>query len=162
AAIPDPQGEREWPLLQCLDAADPGPTVAGGAGRALVGGVGGRWDLPLRPVTDPGRDLLDRHPTPNSERLPPRWPRALLHPHGRGGPLSTDARPRGLLSDGLGRQRPADRAPGAELLRRPVRSPPTVRPGLRCTREAGKRRRSHLATQLLGVVRSSGRRGRKG
>ena len=43
---------------------------------------------------------------------------------------------RGLLPDGLGRQRPAHRAPGPELLRRPLRPDAAVRPGLRAARRA--------------------------
>ena len=53
--------------------------------------------------------------------------------------LPADARARGVLPDGLGRQRPADRAPGAELLRRAVRPVAAVRPGLRAAGEAGAR-----------------------
>ena len=48
-------------------------------------------------------------------------PRVLLHPHRPGRALPADARQGRVLPDGLGRQRPADRAPGAELLRRPLR-----------------------------------------
>ena len=44
-----------------------------------------------------------------------------LHPHRHHRPLPAHAGPRGLLPDGLGRQRPPHRAPGAELLRRAVR-----------------------------------------
>ena len=44
-------------------------------------------------------------------------------------PLPADARARGLLPDGLGRQRPAHRAPGPELLRGPVRPDAALRPG---------------------------------
>ena len=43
-------------------------------------------------------------------------PRLLLHPHRRDRAVPADARPRGLLPDGLGRQRAADRAPGAARL----------------------------------------------
>ena len=59
-----------------------------------------------------------------------------LHPHRLHRPLPAHARPRGLLPDGLGRQRPADRAPGAELLRRALRPVAALRPRLRAARRA--------------------------
>ena len=61
-----------------------------------------------------------------------------LHPHRRHRPVPADARPRGVLSDGLGRQRTAHRAPSAELLRRPVRSVAAVRAGARRPDRAGR------------------------
>ena len=45
---------------------------------------------------------------------------------------------RGLLPDGLGRQRPRHRAAGAELLRRALRSDRRLGPGLRAARQAGR------------------------
>ena len=62
-----------------------------------------------------------------------------LHPHRLHRPLPADARLRGLLPDGLGRQRPADRAPGAELLRRALRR-------RRCPTTPTSSRRSRAAT----------------
>ena len=53
--------------------------------------------------------------------------------------------PRGLLPDGLGRQRPPHRAPGAELLRRALRPVAAVRPRLRAAREAAASRRSPIS-----------------
>ena len=50
-----------------------------------------------------------------------------------------------LLPDGLGRQRPADRAARAELLRRALRAAPAVRPGVRPAGEAGQGRDPDLA-----------------
>ncbi len=47
------------------------------------------------------------------------------------GAVPADARARGLLPDRLGRQRPRDRAPRAELLRRAVRPVAAPRPGVR-------------------------------
>ena len=47
----------------------------------------------------------------------------------------------GLLPDGLGRQRPAHRAPGAELLRRALRPEPPLRPRLRAAGRAAARTR---------------------
>ena len=72
-----------------------------------------------------------------------------------------------LLPDGLGRQRPADRAPGAELLRRALRPVPAVRPGVRA---AGRRRRAeeghaagqHQPAELRRAVPAADRRGREG
>ena len=50
--------------------------------------------------------------------------------------LPADARQVGVLPDGLGRQRPAHRAPGAELLRRALRPVAAVRPRLHPAGEA--------------------------
>ena len=50
------------------------------------------------------------------------------HAHRPGRALSADARQGSVLPDGVGRQRPADRAPRAELLRRALRSVAAVRP----------------------------------
>ena len=72
-----------------------------------------------------------------------------LHAHRLHRALPADARARGLLPDGLGRQRPADRAPGAELLRRALRPVAPLRPRLHAagrsrTQAAG----ADLAAQL--------------
>ena len=71
------------------------------------------------------------------QRQPARRARLLLHPHRPDRPLPADARQGGLLPDGLGRQRPADRAPGAELLRRALRPVAALRPRLHPAGEAG-------------------------
>ena len=63
-------------------------------------------------------------------------PRLLLHPHRPHRPLPADARQDRLLPDGLGRQRPADRAPGAELLRRPLRPVAALRRRLHARRRS--------------------------
>ena len=55
-------------------------------------------------------------------------PRVLLHPHRHRRPLPAHAGHAGLLPDGVGRQRPAHRAPGAELLRRALRPVAPLRP----------------------------------
>ena len=68
-----------------------------------------------------------------------------VHPHRHHRPLPAHARARGLLPDGLGRQRPADRAPGAELLRRPVRPVAAVRPDFAPPAKPGKQRDPDLA-----------------
>ena len=56
-----------------------------------------------------------------------------------------DARARGLLPDGLGRQRPADRAPRAEPLRRALRPLGGLRPRLRAARPASAPEREPVA-----------------
>ena len=126
--------------------------------------MGGPRHLPLRPHQDPRRDLLDRHAAADGQRLAARRPRLLLHPHRPDRPLPADARPRGLLPDGLGRQRPADRAPGAELLRRPLRPVAALRPGLRPAGEAAtpSDQIPISPAQLRRAVRAADRRGREG
>ena len=102
--------------------------------------MAGRRHLPLRPDQDPRAGLLDRHAAADGQRHAARRPRLLLHPHRRDRPLPADARPRGLLPDGLGRQRAADRAPGADYLRRPVRPVAALRPRLHPAGEAGPKK----------------------
>ena len=61
-------------------------------------------------------------------------------------PLPAHARQARLLPDGLGRQRPAHRAPGAELLRRALRPVAALRPGVRAARRSrGKEPGADLA-----------------
>ena len=107
------------------------------------GRTGGRRRAPTRSTgpQDRGRRLLDRHAAADRLRLAAHRPRLLLHPHRHRRPLPADARQGGLLPDGLGRQRPAHRAPGAELLRRALRPVAALRPGLRAARHAGRRSR---------------------
>ena len=99
-------------------------------------GAGGH--LPVRARAAARRGLLDRHAAAHGERLAARRPRLLLHPHRRRRALPAHARQVRLLSDGVGRQRAAHRAAGAELLRRPLRSVAAVRPVVRAAREAGQ------------------------
>ena len=82
------------------------------------------------------RDLLDRHAAADRVGLAARRPRLLLHAHRPDRPLPADARQGGLLPDGVGRQRPADRAPGAELLRRALRPVAALRRRLHAAGEA--------------------------
>ena len=79
---------------------------------------------------------LDRHAAADRQRIAARRPRVLVHAHRRHRALPADARQGGVLSDGLGRQRPADRAPRAELLRRALRSVAAVRSGVRAAGHA--------------------------
>ena len=73
----------------------------------------------VRPHQDARPDPLDRHAAADGQRQPaPRQRCSATLQTDSHRPLPAHARARGLLSDGLGRQRPADRAPGAELLRR--------------------------------------------
>ena len=114
-----------------------GQACARGSRGQVGGALEGRRHLPLRPHPAARERLLDRHPAADRERQPARRARLLLHPHRPDRPLPADARQVGLLPDGLGRQRPADRAPGAELLRRPLRPLAAVRRRLHAAGEAG-------------------------
>ena len=93
------------------------------SGPALAGG----GDLPLRPQPAARERLLHRHSAADGQRQAARRARVLLHPHRPGRALPADERQGRLLPDGLGRQRAAHRAPGAELLRRPLRPEPALR-----------------------------------
>ena len=124
-------------------------------------GMGGAGHLPLRPHQVARRGLLHRHSAAHGQRLAARRSRLLVHPHRLHRALQAHARLRGVLPDGLGRQRPAHRASRAELLRRALRSEPAVRPGVRA---AGRARRQapgpDLAEELRRAVRAADRRGR--
>ena len=128
----------------------------------MVGPLGGGGHLPIRPVGPPDEGVRHRHATTDGVGLPAHGSHVLVHPHRRRRSLPTDARLRGLLPHGLGRQRPADRAPGAELLRRPLRSRPPLRPVLLAPREAGPGHHLGVAAELHRAVRTLGRRGREG
>ena len=93
--------------------------------------------------------LRDRYAAAHGQRVAARRPRVFVHAHRHPRALSPDARPRGVLSDGMGRQRPADRTPRAELLRRSLRSVASVRRRLRC------RRRSPASTRSRCLVPTS-------
>ena len=56
------------------------------------------------------RDLLDRHPSANGEWVAARRTCIQLHAHRHHRQVPAHARARSVLPDGLGRQRPADRA----------------------------------------------------
>ena len=151
-------------ILCCLGLVD-------GAGQAnarwdrseMVSGLGGAGHVRVRSQQDPRPGVLDRHSPADGERVAARRARFLLHPHRLHGALQADARLRGLLSDGLGRQRPANRAPRAELLRRSLRSVAAVRPRFRAAREAGREEPvTDQSPQLRRAVRAPDRRGREG
>ena len=140
-----------------------GQACAGGARGDLVRALEGRRHLRVRPDEDPRAGLLHRHPSPDRLGVPPRRARVLLHAHRPGGALPADARQGGLLPDGLGRQRPAHRAPGAELLRRPLRPLAAVRRGLHPAREAGPEEAGpDQPAELRRAVRAARRAGRAG
>ena len=82
-------------------------------------------------------------PPPDGQRVAARRPRLQLHPHRHRRPLPAHAGQGGLLPDGVGRQRPAHRAPGPELLRRPVRPDLPYDPDFR---PAGRSRASRPST----------------
>ena len=122
-----------------------------------------RGHLRVRPHPAARERLLDRHPAADRERQPARRARVLLHPHRPDRPLPADARQVRLLPDGLGRQRPADRAPGAELLRRPLRPVAAVRRGLHAAGEAGPEEADpDQPAELHRALRAAGRAGRGG
>ncbi len=106
--------------------------------------------------------LLDRHAAADGERVAARRPRLLLHPHRRRRALPAHARQGRLLPDGVGRQRPAHRAPGPELLRRALRSVAAVRPGLHAAREAGQAGDLGVAAELHRAVHPAHARRREG
>ena len=77
--------------------------------------------------------------------------------------VPADARQGGLLPHGLGRQRAADRAAGAELLRRPLRPVAALPGGLHPAGEAGPEASGpDQPAQLRRAVRAAGGGGRAG
>ena len=124
--------------------------------RAEVDGALGRGRrLPLRSDAAARRGLLDRHAAAHGQRLAARRPRLLVHAHRRRRALPADARQGRVLSDGMGRQRPADRAARAELLRRPLRSVAA----LRSRRSSRPRSRASSRFRSRGRTSSSCARG---
>ena len=81
-------------------------------------------------------------PPPTVSGLAPRRARLQLHADRRRRALPAHARQERLLPDGLGRQRPADRAARAELLPRALRAARAVRAGPRARRWPTTRRES--------------------
>ena len=130
--------------------------------------MGARGRLPVRSGRcDPRDDLLDRHAPADRVGLAAHRPRVLVHAHRPRRPVPAHARPARVLPDGLGRQRPAHRAPRAELLRCALRPHaalrPRLRPALRGRRQQeheGRRPAADQPTQLHRALRTPHRRGR--
>ena len=130
-----------------------------------------RWEedrhLPVRPDSPARGGVLDRHAAADGQRFAARRARVLVHAHRPHRALPADARQGRVLSDGVGRQRPADRAPRAELLRRPVRSVAAVRPVVPAAVAPGKRGARQaadlgVAAEFHRALRAADRRGREG
>ena len=104
----------------------------------------GRPTAPIGSIATRSRDrgLLDRYAAADGQRLAARRPCVLVHAHRCHRAVSADARQGGVLSDGVGRQRTADRAARAELLRRALRSVAAVRPGVPAARASRASSRS--------------------
>jgi hypothetical protein len=119
-----------------------------------------------------GRDVVVGLDEPLATRSTPRRRRSAARctsgtssatPTPTSSPATSGCAARGLLPDGLGRQRPADRAPGAELLRRPLRPVAALRPGLQPPEKPDpKRPDADLPAQLRRAVRAADRGGREG
>ena len=124
--------------------------------------LGGGRHLPLRPHRRPRPGLRIDTPPPTVSGSLHVGHVFSLHPHRHHRPLPAHAGQAGLLPDGLGRQRAAHRAPGAELLRRPLRPVAALRPRLRPAGEAAVAGRRHLPAQLRRALRAADRRGREG
>ncbi len=118
--------------------------------------VGSRRHLPLRSERDALAGVRHRHAAADGQRLAAHRPRLQLHPDRRHRPLPADARQAGLVPDRVGRQRPPDGAPGAELLRHPLRPVAAIRPRVHAA--CGRRSRQGpgtgglLPAQLRGAV----------
>ena len=122
------------------------PTSPCSRGSRRVGrAMGGRWHLPLRPDGDPRTGLLHRHAPSHRERVAAHGARLFVHAYRHDRPLQADARVHGLVPDGLGRQRPANRKARPELLRGALRPEPALR-GRLCPARRGwaAQRRSSL------------------
>ena len=131
----------------------PGEAITRRSRREVARPVGGRRHLPLRSHEDPRRDLRDRHAAADGvRRAAHRALRVVLaqRPHG---PVLADARQRGLLPDGVGRQRAQRRAPRAADARRAVRSVAALRPRLHAGRPAAEAADPGVAAQLHADLR---------
>ena len=115
--------------------------------------------LSVQSHAPPARNLRDRHAAAHGERLAARRARLLLYAHRPRRAVSSDAGQRSLLPDGVGRQRPADRAARAELLRRALRSVAALRSFLRPARAAAEAADFRFAAQFHRAVHAAdGRR----
>ena len=112
--------------------------------------------------------LLHRHPAADGVRVAAHGPRVQLHAHRLHRALQADGGLQRLLPDRLGRQRPAHREAGAELLRRARRRLAAPRPRLRAAlprrrqEHQGRRRGADLAAELHRALRRADRQGRGG
>ena len=152
-----------WPHERTLGVPPPAREALHRRHRGALGrGMEPAGHLPVRPDRPPGARVLDRHPAAHRVRVAARGSRVLVHPHRPDRPLPPHARAGGVLPHGVGRQRPADRAPRAELLRRAMRSVVAVRRGLRATGGAGQGAGPDLPPQLHRAVRAAHAGGREG
>ena len=135
---PDPQQQaRTTTSAERRSVVVPDKPALEGLEEKWVERLEGRRDLHASTAPSPRDDVYSIDtPPPTVSGSPARRARLLLHPHRPDRALPADARQGGLLPDGLGRQRPADRAPGAELLRRPLRPVAALRPRLHPAGEA--------------------------
>ena len=124
----------------------------------LVGGGGG---LPVRSSAGAVGGFLHRHSAADRQWGFARRARVQLHADRLRGPLPADAGAGGVLPDGLGRQRPAHRAQGAELLRRALRPVGAPRRKLRTARRP-RRARTHRPAELHRPVPATHRHRRAG
>ena len=149
---------------------------AAAAGRRRTGQAGARGSrgqlveaVGARPAPMPS---TARSPARRSTRSTPRRRRcrgpctsaaSAPTPTTTSSPATSGCGAGGLLPDRLGRQRPADRAPGAELLRRPVRPDGALRPRLHAAREARPEAPgADQPPELHRALRAAHRRGRGG
>ena len=145
------------------DGRGPREADARRARGAVAGAVGGRRHLPLRRSQVPGPGVQHRHAAPHGERLAAHGLGVRLRPDRLHRAVQADGRRRGLLPDGLGRQRPADRASGRALLRRPLRPLTPPRPVVLAAGEAGPEAPGAvLPAELRRAVPAAHRRGRAG
>ena len=114
------------------------------------------------PTATRGRGLLHRHAAADGVRVAPHGLGLRLRPDRRHRPLPAHAGLEALLPDGLGRQRPAHRAPGPDLLRGDLRPLAPLRPGLHAPRGARQGRHPGQPAQLHRALRAPHRRGRAG
>ena len=99
------------------------------------------WEVHRFDEEDRGPAYVDRHAAADRVGLAARGARLQLHADGRAGAPPPDARQERLLPDGLGRQRPPDRAARPELLPRALRGPRALRARASTSRWPTTRRR---------------------
>ena len=124
--------------------------------------MAGGGHVRVRPVEGAGGRIRDRHASADRIGHPAHGQRVLVHPHRSRRALHADARQGRVLPDGLGRQRAAHRTPGAERVRRAVRSGTAVRPVVLRAGQAFRPAAADLPAQLHRTVRAPDRRRRGG